>query len=122
MTGLNPFDKFDASDFVNLALSPIRSNFGRLVLLADMQDYNNDQLADMLYGKEPIDAALRQKHCEVFAGWLGLSLAAQLADVTEYVANEGGNDTAIAKLVHRWVEEKLYERLRPAEVGESEWK
>src|SRR6202044_1112561 len=52
---------------------------------------------------------------EVFAGWLGLSLAAQLADVAEYVANEGSNDKPIAKVVHRWVEEKLYERLRPTE-------
>lgn len=122
MTGQTPFDKFDASDFVNLALSPVPSKFGRLVLLADMRDGNNDQLADMLYGKEPLNAALRQKHREVFAAWLGLSLAARVAAVAEYVANEGGDDTAIAKLVHRWLEQKLYERLRPIDVGESEWR
>ena len=44
-----------------------------------------------------------------------------MADVAEYFASEGGNDTAIARLVQRWVEEKLYERLRPTEAGESEW-
>ena len=67
MTGQNPFDKFDASDFVNLALSPVPSEFGRLVLLADLRDHDNDQLADMLYGKGTIDGAFRQKHREIFA-------------------------------------------------------
>ncbi len=122
MTGQNPFDKFDASDFVNLALSPIPSKFGRLVLLADLRDHDNDQLADMLYGKGPIDGAFRQKHLELFAAWLGLSPAARLADVAEYLANEVGNDPAIAKLVQRWVEEKLYEGLRPLGATESEWR
>lgn len=122
MTEQSPFDKFDALDFVNLALSPIPSKFGKLVLLADLRDHANDQLADLLYGKGPIDAALQQKHRELFAAWLGLSLAVQLADVAEYLANEGGNDIARAKLVQRWVEEKLYERLRPMGAGESEWR
>jgi hypothetical protein len=122
MTRQNPFDKLDASDFVNLALSPIPSKLGRLVLLADLRDHNNDQLANMLYGKEQIDGALRQKQRDIFAAWLGLSLAARMADVADYLANEGGNDTAIAKLVQRWVEDKLYERLRPTEAGESEWR
>jgi hypothetical protein len=121
MTGQNPFDKFDASDFVNLALSPIPSKFGRLVCLAGLRDHENDPLADMLYGKGPIDAALQEKHREVFNTWLGLSLEARLADVTEYFANEGGNNTGIAKWAQRWMEEKLYERLRPIGAGESEW-
>jgi hypothetical protein len=117
----NRFDRFDALDFVNLALSPIPSKFGRLVALADMRDHNNDQLADMLYGKEQIDDALQQQHCEIFFAWLGLGLAAKMADVAEYLATEGGTDTAITKLVQRWVQDKLHERLRPAMVGESDW-
>ncbi len=91
------------------------------MLLADLRDHDNDQLADMLYGKAPIDGAFRQKHRELFVAWLGLSPAARLADVAEYLANEVGNDTAIAKVVQRWAEEKLYERLRPIEAAESEW-
>jgi hypothetical protein len=123
MSEENPFNKFDASDFVNLALSPIPSTFGRLVLLADMRDQETDQLAKMLYGKEQIDEALRQKHREVFFAWLGLSLTAQMEDVAEYLANEGGkNDTTVAKLIHQWAQEKLYERLRPTAAGESEWR
>jgi hypothetical protein len=116
-------DKFDASDFVNLALSQIPSKFGRLVLLADLRDKNNDELANMLYGKEQIDEALRRKHREVFLAWLGLSLTAQMEDVAEYLANESGkNDTTIEKLIHQWVQEKLHERLRPTAAGESEWR
>ena len=123
MTEQNPFDKFDASDFVNLALTPIPSKLGRLVLLADMRDHDTDQLAEMLYGKEQIEEALRQKHHEVFFAWLGLSLTAQMEDVAEYLANEGGNnDTTVAKLIHQWVQEKSYERLRPTAAGESEWR
>ena len=123
MTGQNPFDKFDVSDFVNLALSPIPSKLGRLVLLADMRDHHTDQLAKMLYGKEQIDEALRQRHREVFLAWLGLSLIAQMEDVAGYLANEGGKkDTTVAKLIHQWVQEKFYERLRPTAAGESEWR
>jgi hypothetical protein len=123
MAEKNPFDKFDASDFVNLALSPIPSKLGRLVFLADMRDHDTDQLAKMLYGKDQIDEALRQKHREVFFAWLGLSLTAQIEDVAQYLANEGGkNDTTVAKLIHQWVQEKLYERLRPTAAGESEWR
>jgi len=119
----NSFDNLNAFDFVSLALSPIPSKLGKLVLLADMRDQDTDQLAKMLYGKERIDEALRRKHREVFFAWLGLSLTAQMEDVAEYLANEDGkNDTTVAKLIHQWVQEKLHERLRPTAAGESEWR
>jgi hypothetical protein len=89
----NPSDKFGASDFVNLALSPIPSKFGRLVLPADLRDHETDQLTKMLYGKEQIDEALRQKHREVFFVWLSLSPTAQMEDVAEYLANEAAKTT-----------------------------
>ena len=123
MAEQNRFDKFDASDFVNLALSKIPSEFGRLALLADLRDQNDDELANMLYGKEELDQALRGKHREIFLAWLGLSLTEQLEDVAGYLANEGGkNGATIATLVQRWVQEKSYERLRPTLAGESEWR
>ncbi len=114
----------DASDFVNLALTPIPSKLGRLVLLADHAgSCHRSAGGNGLYGKEQIDEALRQKHHEVFFAWLGLSLTAQMEDVAEYLANEGGNnDTTVAKLIHQWVQEKSYERLRPTAAGESEWR
>ncbi len=115
--------EFDASDFVNLALSPIPSAFGQLVFLADLlRDHNVDPLAELLYGKEQIDAALQAKHCEIFSAWLGISLAMQMADVAEYLACEcGTNDTTIANLLQRWIHENLQERLRPAAASASEW-
>jgi hypothetical protein len=65
----DPFKKFDASDFVNLALSPIPSTFGRLVLMAESLDHTTDELAELLYGKEQIAAALEQKHRDIFFAW-----------------------------------------------------
>ena len=114
-----PIHEFDASDFVNLALSPSPSTFGRLVLLADLRDHDTDPLAAELYGKAQIDAALERKHREIFRAWLCLNRAAQMEEVAEYLADQAGNrDATIAQLVHRWTEEKLYEKLRPAGASE----
>ncbi len=112
---------FDASDFVNLALSPVPSTFGKLVALADLRDGVNDPLADGLYGKEQIDAALRQKHREIFFAWLCLKQVAQVQEVAEYMADQAGNrDVTIAPLVRRWAREKLYEKLVPTVVSHAE--
>ena len=54
-----PVKKFDASVFVNLALSPIPSTFGRLVLMSELLDHPTDELAEVLYGTEQIAAANR---------------------------------------------------------------
>jgi hypothetical protein len=113
MTKQNGLDQFDASDFVDASLSTIPSTFGKLVFMAGL-----------LRGRhvEQIDSALRRKHREIFFAWLGLSLMAQMADVRVYLAEEcRNNDTTIAKLIQQWVQENLYERLRPAAATESEW-
>lgn len=117
----DPVNKFDASDFVNLALSPIPSTFGRLVLLAELRDYTADELAELLYGKEQIAAALQQKHRDIFFAWLGLNRASQVAEVEKYLADRSGNDDrAIAELAQLWAREKVYEKLRPTAASESE--
>ena len=116
----NPCDKFDASDFVSLALSPIRSTFGRLVLLADLRD-NHDELADMLYGKEQIDEAIREKHREIFIAWLGLSPATKTAEVAEHLADQGTSQNAVlCQLIQQWLQGKLYERLMPTGASDLE--
>jgi hypothetical protein len=117
----NPFDKFDASDFVNLALSPIPSTFGRLAFLADLRDHHSEPLAEMLYGKEQISAAIQKKHRELFFAWLGLSQSSQMEEVAEYLVDLDGNHNAtIAQLVQRWTQEKLYEQLSFTAASESE--
>ena len=114
-----PFHEFDASDFVNLALSPSPSTFGRLVLLADLRDHDTNPLAVGLYGKAQIDAALERKHREIFFAWLGLSRAAEIEEVADYLADQAGNqDATTAQLVQRWTQEKLYEKLKPAGASE----
>jgi hypothetical protein len=116
-----PFHEFDASDFVNLALSPSPSTFGRLVLLADLRDHDTNPLAVELYGKAQIDAALERKHREIFFAWLGLSRAAETEEVADYLADQAGNqDATTAQLVHRWIQEKLYEKLSPTVASEPE--
>jgi hypothetical protein len=116
-----PFHEFDASDFVNLALSPSPSTFGRLVLLADLRDHDTNPLAVELYGKAQIDAALERKHHEIFFAWLCLSRAAEMEEVADYLADQAGNqDATIAQLAHRWTQEKLYEKLKPTAASEPE--
>src|ERR1700733_9086586 len=74
LTRQHSFDQFDASDFVNLVLSPISSTFGIFVWLGNrLRDQSIDPLAEPLYGEERIDAALRLKHREVFFVWIGLT-------------------------------------------------
>ena len=121
MADQNLLQEFDAADFVNLALSSRSSTFGRLALLADLRDHDIEPLSDYLYGKACIDAALQQKHGDMFLAWLSLSEAAQLNEVAEYLGDQAGNQAgATTELVDRWVEEKLYERLRPAEAHDPE--
>jgi len=122
MAEQNAFDKFDASAFINLALLPPPSTFGSLVLLADLRD-NTDPLAELLYGKAPIKAALQEKHREIFFAWLGLNFAAQMTEVAEHLAAQSRNSNApVAQLVQRWIHETLYEQLVPEEAGGSERK
>src|ERR1700691_394459 len=121
MTEQKLFHKFDASDFVNLVLSPSPSIFGRLVLLADLRDHDTNPLAAELYGKAQIDEALERKHREIFFAWLCLSWAAEMEEVADYLADQAGiQDATIAQLVHRWTQEKLYEKLRPTVASEAE--
>lgn len=112
---------FGAPEFVNLALSPISSTFGRLVLLADLRDSGADPLAVHLYGKEDIDAALEWKHRVVFFTWLCMGRAAQHEDVAAYFADQARNpNAAIEQVIHPWVEERLYERLSPITASEAD--
>jgi hypothetical protein len=105
-------------DAMNLALSRL-STFGKLLLLADLRDRSPDPLAERLHGKEQTQAALQQKHREIFLAWLGLNLAAQMTEVAEYLTTHCGNHKA--QLVQQWVDERLYEKLIPAAASEGEW-
>src|ERR1700730_10165796 len=75
------------SAFVNLALSRIPSIFGKLALLASLQDEQTgrygDPLAVLLYGRKQTEVCLKQKHAEIFFAWLRLALAAQTLDLTK---------------------------------------
>jgi hypothetical protein len=115
-------NKFEASDFVNLALSPIPSTFGKLLFLADLRDHHSEPLADMLYGKEQIQAVLQTKHREIFLAWLALSPRTRIEEVGECLADQAGSkDATIGQLIQQWLQGKLYERLRPSAASDLEY-
>jgi len=121
MSEQKPFKEFDASDFVNLAVSPRSSTFGKLALVAELRENDTDPLADGLYGKAQIDAALQHRHHEIFSAWLRLSRIDQMDEVAEYLEDQAGNQEAtIAQVAQQWVHESLYEKLRPTEASEPE--
>ena len=75
------------------ALSRISTHFGRLVFLASLRDaasgrYCHDDLLRML-GSEDTDRTLCRSHHQVFAEWLGFSLAEQKSDLDEYLQEPG---------------------------------
>jgi hypothetical protein len=74
------FHEFDASDFVNLALSATTSTLGRLALVADMRDCDNNPLAEQLYGKACTSSGL----------------SAEIARANEAAAQRGSADVRSA--------------------------
>jgi len=71
----------------------ISTHFGRLVFLASLRDsatgrYCHDDLLRML-GCEDADRTLCRSHHQVFAEWLGFSLAEQKSDLDEYLQEPG---------------------------------
>ena len=76
-------------------LSRISTHFGRLVFLASLRDsatgrYCHADLLRML-GSEDADRTLCRSHHQVFAEWLGFSLAEQKSDLDEYLQTPGNS-------------------------------
>lgn len=76
-------------------LSRISTHFGRLVFLASLRDsatgrYCHSDLLRMM-GSEAADRALCRSHHQVFAEWLGFSLAEQKSDLDEYLREPGNS-------------------------------
>jgi hypothetical protein len=114
-------DNFGPLDFVSLAVSTIPSRFVKLAFLASLKDgtdgHYRDPLAGKLYGEEEIEAALQGKHREIFSNWLGLGLAAQMAEVAEYLAGQDEDHNALISI---WLHDKVYESLIPTAVSQAE--
>ena len=115
-------DNFGPLDFVSLAVSAIPSTFVKLAFLASLKDgtdggHYRDPLAGILYGEEEIEAALQGKHREIFSNWLGLGLAAQMAEVAEYLAGQDEDHNALISI---WLHDKVYESLIPTAVSQAE--
>jgi hypothetical protein len=89
--------------------------------MSELLDHPTDELAELLYGREQIAAALQQKHRDIFVSWLDLNQASQMAEVEKYLATRHGNDDmTISQSAELWAREKLYEKLRPTAASESE--
>ncbi len=79
-----------AAELWRKTLSRIPTHFGRLVFLASLREaltglYSHPPLSQIV-GLEITDRTLRHSHHEVFAEWLGFTLAQQKADLDEYLA------------------------------------
>ena len=109
------------SDFVNLALSRIPSIFGKLALLASLQDEQTgrygDPLAVLLYGRKQTEDCLKQKHAEIFFAWLRLALAAQTLDLTKCLTSWDDDQNPFTT---SWFDERLPEKLIPGPASEME--
>jgi hypothetical protein len=98
-------------------LSRVTTHFGRLIFLSGLHDgvtgrYAHDDLARLL-GLEEADRTIRRSHHQVFAQWLGFSLADQKADLDEYLGPQPDSRLApgyrnLAPPTARDVERRLY--------------
>jgi hypothetical protein len=108
-------------DFVSGALKSISSTFGRLSLVASLRNSDtgvySDTLAGLAYGTRELDAALRQKHMEVFLRWLSMDLRSQTEELVEHFEKEGYRAKETAA---RWIVKTPCESLLPAGVREHE--
>lgn len=78
-----------AAELWRKTLARVPTNFGRLVFLASLRDnltgrYSHPPLSQMV-GREITDRTLCHSHHEIFAQWLGFTLAQQQADLDEYL-------------------------------------
>ncbi len=119
----NEFSSGSEPDQVDAVLSRIPSTFGKLVLLANSghsTDSSHAEGARAVREKLERAAAIKEKHQELFFGWLRLSLAAQTEEVAQYFAGQGeGQNARIVELLNRWIEEKTYEKLVPATASDQ---
>jgi hypothetical protein len=80
-------------------LSQVPTIFGRLAFLASLRNpttgrYSHDGLLRIL-GPEDTDRALCNSHHQVFAEWLGFSLAEQKSDLDDFLRNAGNSREAL---------------------------
>jgi hypothetical protein len=99
-------------------LSQIPTVFGRLVYLASLRDTESNRYIHValtpLLGPEDADRTLCDSHHQVFAQWIGSSLAEQKADLDLYVRSTDGPKyirqeyTNLVPPMARDVERQLY--------------
>ena len=99
-------------------LLQIPTVFGRLVYLASLRDPHTGRYAHFsltpLIGPEESDRTLCHSHHQVFAQWIGFSLAEQKADLEVYVSQPGGRQNLLDQYLSavppaaREVERELY--------------
>lgn len=101
-------------DFETRTLSALSEDFGRLVYLASLRDYNTGLYhhygLESLHPPEVVDAALRQCHTRVFEGLMGLPLKEQTEDLLDFFESLKQDKT---RLVEAWQRLRSYQILPP---------
>lgn len=87
-------DRDAKEDLWRHTLSQIPTQFGKLQYLASLRNPNTGTYEHhgliLLFGEKEAGRAMRVLHRQVFAEWLNCDLAAQEADLFEYMSGIGG--------------------------------
>ncbi|MFN7646449.1 MAG: hypothetical protein ACK5UT_02855 [Acidobacteriota bacterium] len=92
-------DRDAKEDLWRHTVSRIPTQFGKLQYLASLRDSNTGLYEHhgltLLFGEKEAGRAMRLMHRQVFADWLNRALAAQEADLSEYLSGIGGPIEAV---------------------------
>jgi hypothetical protein len=102
-------------------LAGLPTQLARLIYLASLRNLNTGRyehygLAQRI-GDEESDRLIRQSHLDVFADWLGYSLAGQRSELEEYFAGLEGDRKEV---VRNWLAIEPYMAWVPADSRENE--
>ncbi len=101
-------------DFRARTLDDLAGNFGKLIYLASLRDYNTGRYhhygLETRYSEEAVDQGLRQSHEEVFQELLALPLKAQTEDLLNFFESL---KVERARLVDAWQRLRSYQVLPP---------
>ena len=114
-------DRSGLADVWRHTLSQIPTNFGRLIYLASLRDFDTGRYEHhglaLIFGAAEGDLALRQAHLKIFRDWIDQSSSAQKSDLEAYLSALSRSKTEV---ISAWSQVKPYRNLVPALASDVE--